>query len=48
VVSRFRTYKVELNAELQAYADAVWALPALQEWLAAAKKEPMVIESAEF
>ena len=48
VVSRFRTYRVELNAELQAYADAVWALPALQEWVAAAKKEPMVIESAEF
>jgi len=48
VVSRFRTYKVELNAELQTYTDAVWALPALQEWLAAAKNEPMVIESAEF
>ena len=48
VVSRFRTYKIELNQELQAYSDAIWALPALQEWLAAARKEPMVIESAEF
>jgi glutathione S-transferase len=48
VVSRFRTYKVELEAEAQAYTDAVWALPALQEWLTAAKNEPMIIESAEF
>ena len=48
VVSRFRTYKVELEQEVQAYADAVWALPALQEWLTAAKNEPMIIESAEF
>jgi glutathione S-transferase len=48
VVSRFRTYRVELEEEAQAYADAVWALPALQEWLTAAKNEPMIIESAEF
>jgi glutathione S-transferase len=48
VVSRFRTYKIELEAEAQAYSDAVWALPALQEWLIAAKNEPMIIESAEF
>jgi glutathione S-transferase len=48
VVSRFRTYRVELEEEAQAYSDAVWALPALQEWLTAAKNEPMIIESAEF
>jgi glutathione S-transferase len=48
VVSRFRTYRVELEEEAQAYADAVWALPALQEWLTAARNEPMIIESAEF
>jgi glutathione S-transferase len=48
VVSRFRTYKIELEEEAQAYTDAVWALPALQEWLTAAKNEPMIIESAEF
>ena len=48
VVSRFRTYRIELEDEAQAYADAVWALPALQEWLTAAKNEPMIIESAEF
>jgi glutathione S-transferase len=48
VVSRFRTYKVELEEETQRYADAVWALPALQEWAAAARNEPMIIERCEF
>ncbi len=48
VVSRFRTYKIELDEAAQEYTDAVWALPALQEWLTAAKNEPMIIESAEF
>src|SRR6185437_9245911 len=48
VVSRFRTYRVELDEVAQAYADAVWALPALQEWATAAGNEPMIIESAEF
>jgi glutathione S-transferase len=48
VVSRFRTYKIELEDEMQRYADAIWALPALQEWLAAARNEPMIIEEYEF
>jgi glutathione S-transferase len=48
VISRFRTYKVELEEEMQRYADAVWALPSLQEWLAAARNEPMIIEEFEF
>ena len=48
VVSRFRTYKIEADAEAQHYCDTVWALPAFQEWLAAARNEPMVIEEAEF
>jgi glutathione S-transferase len=48
VVSRFRTYKIELDEEAQRYGEAVWALPALQEWLAAARNEPMIIEDAEF
>jgi glutathione S-transferase len=48
VVSRFRTYKVALDAEAQAYCDAVWSRPAMQEWAQAATNEPMVIESAEF
>jgi glutathione S-transferase len=48
VVSRFRTYKVDLDEVSQAYADAVWALPAMQQWLADSRNEPMIIESAEF
>jgi glutathione S-transferase len=48
VVSRFRTYKIALEEEAQRYADAIWALPVLQEWLAAARNEPMIIEAAEF
>ena len=39
VVSRFHTYGVPLGAEAQAYADAVRALPAMQEWGAAAARE---------
>jgi len=48
VVSRLRTYKIELQDDTQAYADAVWALPALQEWATAARNEPMIIEKYEF
>ncbi|HXY98925.1 MAG TPA: glutathione S-transferase C-terminal domain-containing protein, partial [Stellaceae bacterium] len=48
VVSRFRTYKIELDDETQRYADAVWALPMMQEWAAAARNEPAIIEKYEF
>ena len=48
VVSRFRTYRIELDEVCRAYADAVWALPAMQAWAVAAANEPMVIESCEF
>ena len=39
VVLRFRTYEVELPPVCRAYADAVLALPALQEWIADAERE---------
>jgi glutathione S-transferase len=48
VVSRFKTYKVGLDEEAQAYADTLWAHPALQEWAAAARNEPMVVDRFEF
>ncbi len=48
VCSRFRTYKIGMDEVGQAYCDAVWNLPAFQEWLQAARKEPMVIPAAEF
>ena len=48
VVSRFRTFAVELGEQEQAYADAVWAMPAMKQWIEAAEDEPMVIDDAEF
>ncbi len=39
VVLRFRTYEVELPADCRAYSDAVLALPAMQDWIAAAMAE---------
>lgn len=43
VVSRFVTYDVRLDAESQAYADAIWALPAMQEWMMAAYQESDIV-----
>jgi glutathione S-transferase len=47
VVLRFRTYQVQLNPVGRQYADAVLALPALQEWVAAAVAETEVIAAFE-
>jgi glutathione S-transferase len=48
VVTRFRTYKVELERDAEAYCDTMMAMPAMQEWVAAAKNEPMIVEAYEF
>jgi glutathione S-transferase len=48
VVTRFRTYKFDLERESEAYCDAIMALPAMQEWVAAARNEPMIIDQYEF
>ena len=47
VVSRFRTYAVELTDEAAAYAAAVWDMPAMKAWVEDAKNEPMVIDRHE-
>jgi glutathione S-transferase len=47
VVLRFRTYQVQLNPVSREYADAVLALPALQEWVAAAVAETETIAAFE-
>ena len=47
VVSRFRTYDVALDQACQDYADRIWALPAMQEWIEAAKAEAEEIEELE-
>jgi glutathione S-transferase len=47
VVSRFRTYGVDLDGAAGAYMTAVWAWPAVQSWVAAAEAEPWVVERYE-
>jgi glutathione S-transferase len=44
VVTRFRTYAVALPARLAAYSDAVFALPAMQEWVGTAAAEPETLD----
>jgi glutathione S-transferase len=44
IVLRFRTYEVELPGPCRAYADAMLALPAMREWIAAAERETERIE----
>lgn len=39
VVSRFRTYKIDAPPAVRPYMDAVWAWPALQEWVSGARAE---------
>ncbi len=48
VVTRFRTYRIALEREAEAYCEAVMAWPAMQEWVAAARDESMIIEEYEF
>jgi glutathione S-transferase len=47
VVLRFRTYVVELEPVRREYADAVLALPALQEWVADGAAETEMIAAFE-
>ena len=44
VVSRFRTYGVELSAGARRYADAVWQWPALKTLVAEAAAEPWALD----
>ncbi len=47
VVLRFRTYEVDSPADCRAYCEAMLALPAMREWIAAAEAEREVIEKFE-
>jgi len=47
VVSRFATYTIKVGPASLAYMDAVMALPAWQEWRAAALKEPWILPASE-
>jgi glutathione S-transferase len=48
VVTRLRTYKIDLEGEAEAYCETIMAMPAMQEWAGAAKNEPMIIDQYEF
>ncbi len=45
VVTRFATYGVKLSPLLAAYSENVLALPAMQQWISAAKAEPETLET---
>jgi glutathione S-transferase len=47
VVLRFKTYAVQLSPVAQQYANTVLALPALQEWIEAARAESEIIPAFE-
>ena len=44
VVTRFRTYGVALEPPLAAYANAIFALPAMQHWVDAARTETEILQ----
>ena len=47
VVHRFRTYAIPVAPDVQAYMDAMMALPAFQQWTRAGLAETLVIEKLE-
>lgn len=48
VVTRFTTYGVPLDEDARSYVATMTALPEMRAWADAARREPMVIPSAEF
>lgn len=44
VVLRFNTYKPAIGEDAQAYCQTILEMPEMQSWIAAAKKEPWMIE----
>jgi glutathione S-transferase len=47
VATRISTYALPVSDAASDYVDAIYALPAFQEWLAAAIKEPWVVDDDE-
>ncbi|THT98696.1 glutathione S-transferase [Lampropedia puyangensis] len=47
VVTRFLTYDIALNAACATYCNTIMAMPAMQEWVAAARLEPEAIDELE-
>ncbi|MDB5539185.1 MAG: hypothetical protein JWQ89_912 [Devosia sp.] len=47
VATRIRTYELPVSDLAQEYVEAIYAVPAFQQWLAEALKEPWVVEQDE-
>jgi glutathione S-transferase len=47
VATRIRTYHLPVSDAAMEYVEAIYALPAFQEWLAAAIKEPWIVDADE-
>jgi glutathione S-transferase len=47
VVTRLKTYAVQVDSDTDAYCNAILAYPAMKEWTAAAKNEPWLIAAYE-
>ncbi len=47
VVTRFRTYEITVPGFAEAYMQAMWEHPWMQEWVSAAAAEPWVIDKYE-
>lgn len=47
VATRIRTYELAVSDRASAYVDAIYALPAFQDWLAQALHEPWVVDDDE-
>jgi len=47
VATRIRTYSLPVSDAAMDYVEAIYSLPAFQEWLAAAKAEPWTVEDDE-
>ncbi|MEP7239994.1 MAG: glutathione S-transferase family protein [Devosia sp.] len=47
VATRIRTYGLPVSDVAMDYVDTIYSLPAFQEWLAAAVKEPWIVEDDE-
>ncbi|MEQ8735975.1 MAG: glutathione S-transferase family protein [Rhodospirillaceae bacterium] len=45
VVSRFKTYAVDMDETSRAYSASIFNLPAMQKWVAEAADEPWVIDA---
>lgn len=47
VAARIRTYALPVSDLIETYVEAIYALPAFQDWLFAATREPWIIEHDE-